>query len=212
MEITSAAAQQYAEKYTSEEDELLKEVFEFTIQNHPKHHMISGFLQGRFLQMISFMIQPERILEIGTFTGYSALCLAKGLQKHGELHTIEVREEDARHAKGFFDQSFFKKNIILHIGDALQIIGEMNDTWDLVFIDADKENYINYFNLVLPNVKQNGFILADNVLFHGEVLGKEVKGKNAKAIQAFNDYLLARSDVEKMILPLRDGLMLIRKL
>ena len=117
-----------------------------------------------------------------------------------------------KHAKKFFERSFFKRNIILHIGDALQTIGELGDKWDLVFIDADKENYIHYFNLVLPNVKQNGFILADNVLFHGEVLQKEIRGKSAKAIQAFNDYLLTRNDVEKMILPLRDGLMLIRKL
>ena len=212
MEIINQQAQQYAEKYTSPEDALLKEVYDFTVKNHPKHHMISGPLQGRFLEMVSCMLRPKRILEIGTFTGYSALCLAKGLQDDGELHTIELREQDAQHAKGFFDRSFFSEKIILHIGDALEIVGEINDQWDLVFIDADKENYINYFNLVLPNVKQNGFILADNVFFHGAVLEKEIKGKSAKAIQAFNDFLLTRTDVEKMILPLRDGLMLIRKL
>jgi len=211
MNIVNAAVQQYSEKYTSAEDELLKEVFDFTIQNHPKHHMISGPLQGKFLEMVSFMIKPERILEIGTFTGYSALCLAKGLQIDGVLHTIELREEDAISAKTFFDRSFFREKIILHIGDALEIVGKLDDMWDLVFIDADKENYISYFNLVLPKVKQNGFILADNVLFHGEVLEKEIKGKSAKAIQAFNDFLLKRTDVEKMLLPLRDGLMLIRK-
>jgi predicted O-methyltransferase YrrM len=212
MQIINEAAQQYAEKYTSPHDALLNEIFEFTIQNHPKHHMISGPLQGKFLEMISCMLRPQKILEIGTFTGYSALCLAKGLQEHGELHTIELREDDARTAKAFFDQSFFRDKIILHIGDALETIGEMEDKWDLVFIDADKENYINYFNLVLPNVKKNGFILADNVLFHGEVLEKEIKGKSAKAIQAFNDYVLTRTDIEKLVLPLRDGLMLIRKL
>ena len=212
MQITSNAAQQYAEKYTSVEDDLLKEVFRFTINNHPKHHMISGLLQGKFLEMISCMIKPEKILEIGTFTGYSALCLAKGLSSSGVLHTIEQREQDAWSAKQFFDRSFFRERIILHIGDALETIGEINENWDLVFIDADKENYINYFNLVLPKVKQNGFILADNVLFHGEVLEQEIKGKAAKAIQAFNDYLLTRTDVEKLILPFRDGLMLIRKI
>src|SRR5688500_5724309 len=211
MNIINAAVQQYTEKYTSAEDELLKEVFDFTVQNHPKHHMISGPLQGKFLEMVSFMIKPERILEIGTFTGYSALCLAKGLQIDGVLHTIELREEDAISAKTFFDRSFFREKIILHIGDALEIVGKLDDMWDLVFIDADKENYISYFNLVLPKVKQNGFILADNVLFHGEVLEKEIKGKSAKAIQAFNDFLLKRTDVEKMLLPLRAGLMLIRK-
>ncbi len=212
MDIINAAVQQYSEKYTSAEDKLLKEVFDFTLRNHPKHHMISGPLQGKFLEMVSFMIKPERILEIGTFTGYSALCLAKGLEDGGLLHTIELREEDANAAKSFFEQSFFKEKIILHVGDALEIVGKLDDTWDLVFIDADKENYISYFNLVLPKVKQNGFILADNVLFHGEVLEKEVKGKSAKAIQAFNDFLLTRTDIEKCLLPLRDGLMLIRKL
>jgi predicted O-methyltransferase YrrM len=174
--------------------------------------MISGPLQGRFLEMISQMIQPKRVLEIGTFTGYSGLCLSKGLTDDGFLHTIEIRQADAELAKSFFDRSFFSQKIILHIGDALEIIGEINELWDLVFIDADKENYIHYFNLVLSRVRQNGFILADNVLFHGEVLEEKIKGKSAKAIQAFNDYLLTRSDVEKMILPLRDGLMLIRKL
>lgn len=212
MDIINAVVQQYSEKYTSADDKLLNDVFDFTIQNHPKHHMISGLLQGKFLEMISFMIKPEKILEIGTFTGYSALCLAKGLQQDGLLHTIELRQKDATVAKGFFDQSFFRDKIILHIGDALEIVGKLDAVWDLVFIDADKENYISYFNLVLPKVKKNGFILADNVLFHGEVLEKEIKGKNAKAIQAFNDFLLKRADVEKMILPLRDGLMLIRKL
>ena len=212
MDIVNTSVQQYSEKYTSPEDELLKKVYDFTIQNHSRHHMISGPLQGKFLEMVSSMIKPKKILEIGTFTGYSALCLAKGLQDDGSLHTIELREEDAKSAKGFFDQSFFKEKIILHIGDALEIVGKLDDTWDLVFIDADKENYIRYFNLVLPKVKQNGFILADNVLFHGEVLEKEIRGKSAKAIQAFNDFLLKRTDVEKMLLPLRDGLMLIRKL
>jgi caffeoyl-CoA O-methyltransferase len=127
------------------------------------------------------------------------------------LHTIEVREQDAQTAKGFIEKSVFRDKIIIHIGDALEIIGEMREQWDLVFIDADKVNYINYFNLVLQTVRQNGFILADNVLFHGQVLDKEVKGKNAKAIQAFNDYLLSRNDVEQVMLPLRDGLFLIRK-
>ena len=212
MELFHPSLEAYAQKYTSVHDELIEEVYRFTLQNHPKHHMISGPLQGKFLELVSHMLRPKRVLEIGSFTGYSALCLAKGLHEDGILHTIELRKEDASHAKRFFDRSFFRDKIILHIGDALEIVGELEDKWDLVFIDADKENYIHYFNLVLPNVKQNGFILADNVLFHGEVLEKEIKGKSAKAIQAFNDYLLTRNDVEKMILPLRDGLMLIRKL
>ena len=152
-----------------------------------------------------------RILEVGTFTGYSALCLAKGLKEGGFIHTVEIREEDANKAKAVFERSVTKEKIILHIGDALKIIGELDEIWDLVFIDADKENYVNYFNLVLPKLRPKGFILADNVLFHGQVLEKEIKGKNAKAIQQFNEYLLQRSDVEKLLLPVRDGLMIIRK-
>jgi predicted O-methyltransferase YrrM len=174
--------------------------------------MLSGHLQGKLLEMISCMVKPKRILEIGTFTGYSALCLAKGLDKEGILHTIELRKEDASNAKSFFERSFLREKIILHIGEALRIIDELQEPWDLVFIDADKENYINYFNLVLPKLRVNGFILADNVLFHGQVLEEEIKGKNAKAIQAFNDFIVNRSDVEKLLLPVRDGLYVIRKL
>ncbi len=212
MEIVNPSAQAYAEKYTSAEDNLIKEVADFTNVNHPKAQMLSGHLQGKFLEMISRMIMPERILEIGTFTGYSALCLAKGLTKSGVLHTLEIREEDAATAKRFFDRSVEKEKIILHIGDALKIIDELVELWDLVFIDADKTNYINYFNRVLPKLRPNGFILADNVLFHGQVLEQEVRGKNAKAIQAFNDFIDERTDVEKLMLPLRDGIYLIRKL
>jgi caffeoyl-CoA O-methyltransferase len=212
MELINPLVQTYAKKYTSAEDSLLNEIAAFTYGKHPKSHMLSGHVQGKFLEMVSHMIRPRRILEIGTFTGYSALCLAKGLEKGGLLHTLEVREEDANAAKAYFDRSFFKDQIILHIGDALELIGEIDEWWDLVFIDADKENYINYFNLVLPKLRPNGFILADNVLFHGQVLEDPVKGKNAKAIQAFNDFVAGRDDGERMLLPLRDGLYLIRKL
>jgi len=212
MDIVNSLAHAYAEKYTSAEDELLRNVSDFTFKNHPKSHMLSGHIQGKFLELISCILQPKKILDIGTFTGYSALCLAKGLTNGGALHTIEVNTEDAATAKAYFDRSFFKERIILHIGDALKIIDELQETWDLVFIDADKENYINYFNLVLPKLRTNGFILADNVLFHGQVLEEEIKGKNAKAIQAFNDYVFARTDVEKLMLTVRDGLYVIRKL
>jgi caffeoyl-CoA O-methyltransferase len=211
MELINALAQQYAEKYTSAEDELLKEVADFTYQHHPHSHMLSGHLQGKLLQMVSAMIRPSRVLEVGTFTGYSALCLAKGLSDKGRLHTIELREEDAATARSYFDRSFFKEKIILHIGDALAIIGELTETWDLVFIDADKENYSNYFDRIFSQVRPGGFILADNVLFHGQVLEKEVKGKNARAIQQFNDYVMSRIDVEKLMLPVRDGIYVILK-
>ena len=212
MDIVQHSAQAYSEKYTSPEDDLLHEVADFTYSNHAHSQMLSGHLQGKMLEMVSCMIRPQRVLEIGTFTGYSALCLAKGLQQDGRLHTIELRKEDAERALSFFERSFYKEQIILHIGNALEIVGQLGELWDLVFIDADKENYINYFNLVFPFVRANGFILADNVLFHGQVLEKEIKGKNAKAIQAFNDFILKRTDVEKVMLPVRDGVYVIRKL
>ena len=138
--------------------------------------MLSGHLQGKLLEMISCMIQPRRILEIGTFTGYSAFCLAKGLTDEGQLHTIELREEDAQTARSFFDRSAYAGQIISHTGNALDIIPKLDETWDLVFIDADKPAYIEYFNLVLPRLRKNGFILADNIFFHGQVLEENVKG------------------------------------
>jgi caffeoyl-CoA O-methyltransferase len=211
LELINPVVQEYAEKFSSAEDTLLKEVADFTYNNHPESQMLSGHLQGKFLEMGSMMIRPHRILEIGTFTGYSALCLAKGLADDGVLHTIELRESDAKTAKGFFDRSAFKEKIILHTGDAKQIVSTLNETFDLVFIDADKTGYIEYFNLVFPKVRKNGFIFADNIFFHGEALEHSPKGKNGKAIKAFNQFINERTDIEKMILTLRDGLYLIRK-
>ncbi|HEY0058535.1 MAG TPA: O-methyltransferase [Flavisolibacter sp.] len=212
IDITNPEAQKYAEHYTSAEDDLIREVAVYTHAHHAHPHMLSGHIQGKFLEMISCMIRPKRILEIGTFTGYSALCLAKGLAPGGQLHTIELREEDASIAAGFFQRSDQKEKLFLHVGDAARLIDELDEWWDLVFIDADKTGYINYFNRVLPKVKANGFILADNVLFHGQVLTPSVTGKNAKAIQAFNELMLERTDVEKVLLPIRDGLYMIRKI
>lgn len=212
MELIHPSAQQYAEDYSSKEDILLKEVNDFTIQHHAESQMLSGHLQGKVLEMVSCMIRPRRILEIGTFTGYSALCLAKGLTEDGQLHTIELREADATLSRAYFDRSSFSKHIISHTGNALDIIAGLEETWDLVFIDADKPAYIEYFNLVLPRLRQNGFILADNIFFHGQVLEKEIKGKSAKGIQAFNEFIKNRIDIEKVVLTIRDGLFLIRKL
>ncbi|HUC81774.1 MAG TPA: O-methyltransferase [Flavisolibacter sp.] len=212
MDIVDHKAQAYAEKYTSPEDALLHEVAEFTYTQHAHSHMLSGHLQGKFLEMMSCMIRPERILEVGTFTGYSALCLAKGLVPGGRLHTIELREADAARAQAYFDRSIYREQIILHIGHALEIVDELKEPWDLVFIDADKENYTAYFDRIFPAVRPNGFIFADNVLFHGQVLEEEIKGKNAKAIQAFNDHVNGRTDVEKLMLPIRDGMYILRKL
>lgn len=214
MDLIHPLAQAYAEEHSSPEDDLLKEIAVFTRSHHPDYNMLSGHLQGKMLEMISSMIRPKRILEIGTFTGYSALCLAKGLAEDGILNTIELREQEAAIAEGYFKKSRLGNSIILHRGNALEIIATLNETWDLVFIDADKPGYIEYFNLVLPKVRKNGFILADNIFFHGEVFEQHVKtpGKNAKAIIAFNRFIKAKTDIDKMIITLRDGLFLIRKL
>ncbi len=201
----------FADQYSSPEEELLAEINEFTRLHHAEPHMLSGHVQGGFLKMISHMIQPRRVLEIGTFTGYSALCLAAGLSEDGILHTIENREHTAAIAAGFFRQSAHKNKIKLHTGNAAEIIPELKETWDLVFIDADKTGYINYFDMILPDVRQNGFILADNIFFHGEALKENVKGKSARAVKLFNDFIHHRTDIEKIVLTIRDGLYLIRK-
>ena len=210
MDLILPIAQAYAEKYTSPEDSLLQQVNQQT-QAHPHSHMLSGHIQGKLLELLSLLLKPRRILEIGTFTGYSALCLAKGLTEDGALHTIELRKEDAATAQQNFNLSDTKDKIFLHIGDALEIIPGLGEDWDLVFIDADKVGYINYYKMVLPRLKKGGVILADNVFFHGEVLQPELKGKNAKAIQAFNEYIQQDESVEKVMLTVRDGLMLIFK-
>ena len=211
MDMIDPAIQAYAERYTSPEDALLSEAASYTRAHYKEHHMLSGHLQGKFLEMISWMIRPRRVLEIGTFTGYSALCLAKGMAPDGELHTIELREADSAKAREYFNASFTGR-IISHTGNALDLIPVIGETWDLVFIDADKVSYIEYFKLVLPRVRQNGFILADNVFFHGQVLDEQTKNKNAKAITAFNEYLRERQDIDKVMITIRDGLFLIRKL
>lgn len=211
MDLIHPLVEAYAERYTSSEDELIAEVGTFTRAHHPEQHMLSGHVQGKLLEMVSRMVAPRRILEIGTFTGYSALCLAKGLTADGELHTIELREADATTARGFFARSAQAGQIILHTGNALEIIPSLRETWDLVFIDADKPAYIEYFKLILPQLRTNGFILADNIFFHGQVLEQEVKGKSARGIQAFNDFIREQNDIDKMIITIRDGLFLIRK-
>ena len=212
MDLINPLAELYAEQSTSPEDPLLQEIAEYTRTQHAESIMLSGKVQGKVLEMISCMIRPATVLEIGTFTGYSALCLAKGLQPGGRLHTIELREADATLARGYFDRSPLGSQIISHTGNALTILPGLEETWDLVFIDADKPAYIDYFNLVFPRLRKNGFILADNVLFHGQVLQEPVKGKSAKGILAFNEFIRQRTDIEKTILTVRDGLYLIRKL
>lgn len=211
MEWITKQANSYAEKYSSETDELLSHLAAYTATYHQEPHMLSGQLQGRFLTMLAQMIRPRYVLEIGTLTGYSALCLAEGLAADGMLHTIECREHDAEVAKEFIGKSKFSAQIVVHIGSAMDVLQTLKFPWDLVFIDADKVNYINYFNEVIELVKPGGWIIADNVLFHGQVLEEELKGKNAKAMHSFNEFVKHNDQVECCLLTVRDGLMLIRK-
>jgi caffeoyl-CoA O-methyltransferase len=210
--LVNDKAETYAKQHTSSLDEVLNEIEVFTLANHPHAQMLSGHVQGKVLEMLSSMIRPKYILEVGTFTGFSALCLAKGLQGGGKLHTIEIREEDANIAKGYFKKAGAEDKIELHLGDALQIIPGFTEQWDLVFIDADKVNYINYYELTLPQLKKGGWIIADNVLFHGQVLEENITGKNAKAIDSFNQHVAKDDRVEQAMLTIRDGLLLIKKL
>ncbi len=212
FQLISPLAEAYIEQHTSPESVLLHTIHVETVKNHPHSHMLSGQVQGRFLSFISKMLQPKYILEIGTFTGYSALCLAEGLTREGELHTIELRQEDADTALKNFKVSEDNNRIILHVGNAKDIIPSLPYQWDLVFIDADKVSYIDYYELVLPRLSKKGVIIADNVLFHGQVLEEPLTGKNAAAIDAFNKHVTNDSKVEQVMLSVRDGLLFIKKL
>lgn len=213
MELFSKELSDYLEKHTSPENSLLKDLDRHTHLKVLQARMLSGHLQGRVLAMITQMIQPQYILEIGTYTGYSALCLAEGLQKNGELHTIEVNEEMETLIRTFFEKSPFQNQLHLHIGKALEIIPHLDTTFDLAFIDADKLNYDNYFEAILPKIRPNGFILIDNVLWDGKVL-ETVKqsDKKTQAMLDFNQKIQADQRIENVLLPIRDGLMLVRKI
>ncbi len=211
MDIIDPIAEKYVAQFTSMHDALLQQIIDETNATHAQPHMLSGHVQGKFLQMISLMAKPMKVLEIGTFTGFSALCLAAGLQENGTLHTIELREEDGIISQNNFHKSAYADKIKLHIGNAKEIIPTLNKEWDLVFIDADKPSYIDYYELTLPWLKKGAFILADNVLFHGQVLEENITGKNAKAIHAFNEHIANDNRVEQVMLSIRDGITLIRK-
>jgi len=211
-ELISILAENYIQQFTSAEDELLQKINKETVESHPLAHMLSGHVQGQFLSLLSKIIRPKYILEIGTFTGYSALCLLKGLTHDGELHTIELRQQDADTALSNFKFAENNNLITLHVGNAKEIIPKLDFEWDLVFIDADKVSYIDYYELILPRLSEKGIIIADNVLFHGEVLETTIKGKNALAIDAFNRHVAKDKRVEQVMLSIRDGLLLIKKL
>ncbi len=210
MELISQLAEQYAAAFTSKEDGLLHQVNEQT-QQHAHAHMLSGHVQGKILTFLSSILQPKNILEIGTFTGYSALCLVEGIHPQGQLHTIELREEDANTARINFSNSKYSNQLNLHIGNAQEIIPQLDMEWDLVFIDADKTAYTDYYELIVPKLNTRGIIIADNVLFHGQVLEEEIKGKSAKAIHAFNEHVAKDNRTEQVLLTVRDGLLLIKK-
>ncbi len=208
--------EEYIEQHSSKESEILKRITHDTNVYQLNPHMLSGQVQGRLLSMFSKMIQPKFILEVGTFTGYSALCLAEGLTTDGLLHTIEKNDELEDTIRQNLSLSPLGKQIVLHIGAAIEILEQLNKDnkviFDLVFIDADKREYCEYYELIMPMVKSGGFILADNTLWDGHITDIAYnRDKQTIGIRQFNDMIAADERVEKVILPLRDGLTIIRK-
>jgi caffeoyl-CoA O-methyltransferase len=203
----------YAESHTTPESDLLKELNRETHAHVLSPRMLSGHLQGRLLAMISHMIKPQYILEIGTYTGYSAICLSEGLQQHGKLITIDINEELGDLVQNYFDKAGLSKQVEHITGDAMKIIPTLLTNFDLVFIDADKVNYSRYYDLVMPRLNKGGYILADNVLWSGNVIKPVENGDyDTKALMDFNDKVSGDPAVENVLLPVRDGIMLIRKL
>lgn len=212
MEWIDPRMTRYIEAHCSIESELLQRLERETHAKVLMSRMVSGHWQGRVLAMISQMVRPEYILEVGTYTGYSALCLAEGLREGGKLYTIDINEELEEWVNAYFQQAGLADFVELLIGNALQLIPQFDLTFDLVFIDADKVNYWNYYEMILPKMKTNGIIVVDNVLWYGNVLKeKNEMDKDTLAIYEFNEKIQKDSRVENVILPLRDGLMLLRK-
>ncbi|HQX56899.1 MAG TPA: O-methyltransferase [Pyrinomonadaceae bacterium] len=200
----------YAERHTSDESPLLSELRQHCFKNYDDRSMLSGFVQGRVLSMFSHMIRPQIVLEIGTYLGYSALCFAEGLAEGGKVITLDVQPDTNRVARAFVQKSIYADRIEFHLGNAVDIIPTLPETFDLVFIDADKPNYPNYFDLVIDKVRPGGFIIADNVLWSGKVLDSEMD-ENTRALDEYNQKILADERVENVLLPIRDGLMVARK-
>lgn len=211
MEFISQELDQYCCAHTADENDLLKRVNRETHVEVLQPRMLSGHFQGRVLSMLSKMIQPQRILEIGTYTGYSALCMAEGLSPGGKLVTIDVNEELAQRVQGYFDASVFAKQINYIISPALDVIPTLNETWDLVFIDADKQNYIEYYELILPLVRPGGYVILDNVLWSGKVAEPDKNDKDTVLLRKLNTLIHEDERVEEVLLPIRDGLMIARK-
>jgi predicted O-methyltransferase YrrM len=202
----------YVVNHSEQEPELLQQLTRETYQKILQPIMLSGPYQGRVLSMISKLINPKSILELGTFTGYSTLCLAEGLHKDGEIHTIDVNEELVDFQRKYFDKSGFGKQIIQHTGNAIEIIPQLDKMFDLAFIDADKPNYSNYFHLIIDKIKPGGIILSDNVLWHGKVVQRvDEKDVSTKAVLDYNTLLKNDNRIETVLLPIRDGLTISRK-
>jgi len=211
MDFLPEDLQKYVTDHTSPESELLKRLTRDTQAKVLMPRMLSGHVQGRYLSMLSHLIRPENILEVGTFTGYSAICLAEGLQPGGKLVTIDVNEELEVRVRNYFNEAGLTNRIDYHIGDAAQIIPTLDLVFDLVFIDADKENYSNYYDLVFDKVRPGGLILADNVLWSGKVT-RPKPDKDTRALLEFNQKVMDDPRVENLLLPIRDGIMMIRKI
>ncbi|MBB1568927.1 MAG: O-methyltransferase [Capnocytophaga sp.] len=211
MHFLSEELENYAAQHTEDEPLLLQELNKRTHLNVLQPRMISGHFQGRFLSLLSKMVQPRTILEIGTYTGYATLCLAEGLHPEGVLHTIDIKEELTDLQREFFDRSGYGSQIVQHLGKAADIIPSLNTTFDLVFIDADKQNYAHYFDLVIEKMNRGGIILSDNVLGSGKVV-EEVKhnDKHTQALMAYNQKIKDDPRVETVLLPIRDGITLSR--
>lgn len=211
MDFVSEKINDYVEKHSQLEPKLLQRLNRETWQKQMQPRMLSGHLQGRVLSMLSKLIQPKNILEIGTYTGYSALCLAEGMQQDGELHTLDINEELYDFQRKYFDESSFGNQIFQHLGNALEIIPSLDKNFDLVFIDADKSNYPNYLEIILPKLKKGAVILSDNVLWSGKVVEKvKADDLDTKALLKYNEILNNHPKLETVLLPIRDGLTISR--
>jgi predicted O-methyltransferase YrrM len=207
MHFISTELEEYIEQHSENEPELLKQLAKETYQKILLPRMLSGHFQGRVISMLSKIIRPLNILEIGTYTGYSALCLLEGMQKNGQLHTIDIKEELIDFQRKYFDKSGFGSQIYQHLGEAVDIIPTIDLKFDLVFIDADKENYINYFHQIVPKMNIGGIILSDNVLWSGKVLEPlQNNDLSTKILLAYNQLLKNDPRIETVLLPIRDGL------
>lgn len=208
--MIKTALTEYAESFTSEESQVLRELREYCYANYSDYPMLSGHVQGRILALFSKMIRPKLVVEIGTYLGYSALCFAEGLADGGKVITLDIQEETNRVARSYIERTEYKNAIDLRLGEAKDLIPEIKDPIDLVFIDADKSNYSLYYDLVFDKVRPGGFIIADNVLWSGRVLDEQ-KDENTQALHDFNQMVLADARVSNVLLPIRDGLMLVQK-